>query len=61
MLYLVRKLDQSIIINNDIEIKVNFPCTPIIHRKEVHGKIAQENAHALEHDFLNDAIISDNK
>ena len=64
MLYLVRKLNQSIIINNDIEIKVveiknnsvklgvTFPGNATVLRKEVHEKIALENAEALEQDFL---------
>ena len=55
MLYLVRKLDESIIINNDIEIKVveikrngvklgiTFPSTATVLRKEIHDRIATEN------------------
>lgn len=69
MLYLVRKLDQSIIINNDIEVKIvkikknsvkigiNFPASATIYRKEVHEKIAQENAESLEQDFPGDVTV----
>jgi len=56
MLYLVRKNGESIIINNDIEIKVmevkrnsvklgiTFPNTSTVLRKELHDRIAAENA-----------------
>jgi carbon storage regulator len=56
MLYLVRKFGESIIINGDIEIKVmevkrsgvklgiTFPNTATVLRKELHDRIAAENA-----------------
>ena len=59
MLYLVRKLNDSIIINNDIEVKVveisrnsvklgiTFPNTATVLRKEVHDRIAEENLNAI--------------
>lgn len=59
MLYLVRKLEESIIINNDIEIKVveikkssikfgiTFPKNVTVLRKEMHDMIARENISAL--------------
>lgn len=55
MLYLVRKLNESIIINNNIEVKVieikrnsvklgfTFPDTATVLRKEIHDRIADEN------------------
>ncbi len=55
MLYLVRKLNESIIINDDIEVKVveikgksvklgfEFPSTASILRKEVHDRVVAEN------------------
>ena len=63
MLYLVRKLNESIIINNDIEIKVveikrntvklgiTFPSDSTVLRKEIHDRIAEENASAMEVTF----------
>ena len=60
MLYLVRKLDEAIIINNDIEIKIieikrnsvkigiTFPKTASVLRKEIHDRIAGENQQASE-------------
>ncbi len=62
MLYLVRKLNESVIINNDIEVKVveikrnsvkvgiTFPNTATVLRKEVHDRVAMENVEAL-HSF----------
>jgi len=59
MLYLVRKLDESIIINNNIEVKVveikrnsvklgfSFPSTASVLRKEIHDKIAAENVASI--------------
>jgi carbon storage regulator len=59
MLYLVRKLDESIIVNNDIEINVveikrnsvklgiTFPKTASVLRKEIHDRIMSENRAAL--------------
>ncbi|MFI4983592.1 MAG: carbon storage regulator CsrA [Rickettsiales bacterium] len=58
MLYLVRKLDESIIINNNVEVKVieikrnsvklgfTFPPTATVLRKEIHDRIAKENKQA---------------
>ncbi|MCE2993078.1 MAG: carbon storage regulator CsrA [Alphaproteobacteria bacterium] len=59
MLYLVRKLNESIIIDNDVEIKVveikknsvklgvTFPNTTTVLRKEIHERIMQENLQAI--------------
>jgi carbon storage regulator len=55
MLYLVRKKDESIIINGDIEVKIvdiigksvklgfDFPKNATVLRKEVHDRIVEEN------------------
>ena len=55
MLYLMRKQDESIIINGDIELKVieikgksvklgfSFPKGSSVLRKELHDKIIEEN------------------
>jgi carbon storage regulator len=60
VLYLTRKIGQSIIINNDIEVVVTeisgktvklgftFPRGASVLRKELHDKIAQENILASE-------------
>lgn len=60
MLYLVRKLKESIIINNDIKIEVvalsnksvklgiTFPKTATVLREEIHARIEQENKDALK-------------
>ena len=60
MLYLVRKLDQSIIINNNIHIKIveinknsvklgfKFPNGFTVLREEIFNAIAQENVEALK-------------
>ena len=60
MLYLVRKLDQSIVINNNINIKVveinknsvklgiTFPKGYTVLRKEIFDSIAEENIEALK-------------
>lgn len=62
MLYLVRKLNESIVINNDIEVKVveikrnsiklgiTFPNTATVLRKEIHDRVAMENVEAM-HSF----------
>jgi carbon storage regulator len=59
MLYLVRKLEESIIINNDIEIRIvdikrnkvrlgiKFSKSSNVLRKEVFDRIAKENLTAL--------------
>jgi carbon storage regulator len=56
MLYLVRKLNESIIVNSNIEIKVVeiknncvkigvvFPPSATVYRKELHEKIKQESS-----------------
>lgn len=55
MLYLVRKLGESIVINNNIEVKVievkgktvklgfEFPSSATVLRKEIHDRVVQEN------------------
>ena len=55
MLYLVRKLNESIIINDNIEVKIveikgksvklgfEFPSSATILRKEVHDRVVAEN------------------
>ena len=55
MLYLSRKIGESVIINNNIEMTVveirgknvkigfNFPSDATVLRKEIHDKISQEN------------------
>lgn len=60
MLYLMRKQDESIIINNDIELKVieikgksvklgfDFPKGASVLRKELYDKIMAENKAASE-------------
>lgn len=60
MLYLMRKQDESIIINNDIELKVieikgksvklgfDFPKGASVLRKELYDKIMAENKAAAE-------------
>lgn len=59
MLYLVRKLDESIIINNDVKLKVveinrksvklgfEFSKDSTVYRMETHERIAKQNAEAL--------------
>ena len=59
MLYIVRKIDESIIINNDIEVKViavkkggvklglNFPNSASVLRKEIYENMEKENVEAL--------------
>ncbi len=59
MLYLIRKLEESIIINNNIEIKVieikrncvklglSFPQSSSVLRKEVYDRMQKENLEAL--------------
>lgn len=63
MLYLIRKLEESLIVNNNIEIKVieikrnsvklgiNFPKNCSILRKEVYDSIQKENVTALKDGF----------
>lgn len=63
MLYLMRKIGQSIVINNNIEVKIvevkgknvrvglEFPRDVTVLRKEVHDKVMAENIAAAESDF----------
>lgn len=60
MLYLTRKVGESIIINNTIELTVveikgrsvkvgfNFPAEAIIMRKELHDRIMEQNIAAAQ-------------
>lgn len=60
MLYLVRKLGEAIVVNNDIEITlveikrnsvklgITFPPTATVLRKEIHDRISAENKSAQE-------------
>ncbi len=64
MLYLSRKIGESVVINNTITMTVvevkgktvkigfDFPPEAMVLRKEVHDKIAQENQMAAGSDFL---------
>lgn len=70
MLYLVRKLNESIIINENIEIKVievkgksvklgfEFPNTATVLRKEIHERIVAENK-AAQMSHASDADLAD--
>ncbi|MFV9875755.1 MAG: carbon storage regulator CsrA [Rickettsiales endosymbiont of Dermacentor nuttalli] len=58
MLYITRKIDEAIIINNEIEIKIievkgktvklgcSFPSETAVLRKEIYDKIMQANIEA---------------
>lgn len=71
MLYLMRKIGQSIIVNNNIEIKVesikgksvklgfDFPKEATVLRKEVHDTIMQENIAASSEIELGDDFTLD--
>lgn len=71
MLYLVRKLEESIIVNNEIEIKVveikknsvklgiSFPSHCTVLRKELHDKISAENLKATQSIGILDGITSE--
>ena len=60
MLYLQRKLGESIIINGEIEVKVteirgksvklgfDFPASATILRKEIHDNVVEENRSNVE-------------
>lgn len=60
MLYLTRKIGESVIINGDIEVTVidirgksiklgfTFPSTATVLRREIHERIQAENRAALE-------------
>lgn len=66
MLYLSRKVGESIIINNNIELTVvevkgravklgfNFPADASVLRKEIHDKISAENIAAAQSDMDSD-------
>ena len=70
MLYLTRKIGESIIINNSIEVTVteikgrsvkigfNFPANASVLRKEIYDKIMQENMAASSNDFSMDDFLS---
>jgi carbon storage regulator len=69
MLYLMRKQDESIIINNDIELKVieikgksvklgfSFPKGASVLRKELYDKIMAENAAASGSGSVNNSDL----
>jgi carbon storage regulator len=69
MLYLMRKQDESIIINNDIELKVveikgkavklgfTFPKGASVLRKELYDKILQENIESASSDEEKEKIL----
>lgn len=71
MLYLVRKLEESIIVNNEIEIKVveikknsvklgiSFPSNCSVLRKELYDKISAENLKASQSIGILEEIKSD--
>lgn len=62
MLFITRKLNESVIINNNIELKIlevkgntvklgfEFPKTATVLRKELHDKILAENLAASKTD-----------
>ena len=62
MLFISRKIDESVIINNNIELKIleingktvkigfDFPKNATVLRKELHDKILAENMAALKTD-----------
>lgn len=62
MLFITRKLNESVIINNNIELKIlevkgstvklgfDFPKTATVLRKELHDKILAENLAASKTD-----------
>jgi len=62
MLFITRKLNESVIINNNIELKIleikgntvkigfDFPKTSTVLRKELHDKILAENLAAAKND-----------
>ena len=70
MLYLTRKIGESIIINNNIELEVveirgktvklgfNFPKEASILRKELHDKIKEQNLAATQSSDWLDLDIS---
>jgi len=70
MLYLTRKADQSVIINDEIEVKVieikgktvklgfEFPKTSTVLRKEVYDKVVEQNREAVGSSVDSDGNIS---
>ena len=70
MLYLTRKLGESIIINGDIELTVvevkgkaaklgfTFPPSASVLRKEIHDKISQENQAAAAAALPDDDLMA---
>lgn len=71
MLYLVRKLGESIIINDSIEVKVievrgksvklgfEFPPSAQVLRKEIHDRITRENLAASRGDAVSSDDMTD--
>lgn len=71
MLYLVRKIGESIIINDNIEVKVvevkgktvrlgfQFPPTVSVLRKEIHERVVAENIAASLSDAIGDNDFTD--
>lgn len=71
MLYLSRKLGESIIINNCIELKITeikgksvklgfeFPADASVLRKEVYDKVCAENLTAADATFTSDDALGD--
>lgn len=70
MLYLSRKVGESIIINNSIELTIteikgrvvkigfNFPPNASVLRKEIYDKIMQQNMAASSDDFNMDDFLN---
>ena len=70
MLYLMRKQDESIIINNDIELKVieikgksvklgfSFPKGSSVLRKELYDKIMAENQAAATSEKVDSSLLA---
>jgi carbon storage regulator len=64
MLYLTRKLDESVIINDEIEVKVidikgktvklgfEFPKSATVLRKEIYDKVVEQNKEAAGGNIL---------
>ncbi len=71
MLYLMRKVGESIVINGNIEVKLievkgkgakigfEFPTDVTVLRKEVHDRIAAENLAASTPQAMNEGDMSD--
>lgn len=66
MLFITRKINESVIINNNIELKIldvkgktvklgfDFPKSSTVLRKELHDKILAENLAAAKTDGFDD-------